>query len=128
VPAKIDFNDGTTLSGEIHSDGPLQCMALFGQTAIPFTQIKGIEWRSGAEQPDDQERKASLVLVNKDVLTVAVTTPAIQLKTTWGHASVELSQVRSIVMTTEKVKWADTPDGRRVLVPADGTPAGTELN
>src|SRR5262245_9545518 len=45
VTAKIELNDGTTLAGDIHSDGPLQCMTLFGQVGIPFNQIKGIEWQ-----------------------------------------------------------------------------------
>jgi hypothetical protein len=121
VPARIELSDGTTLAGEIHSDSPLQCTALFGPTAIPFNQMKGIEWRTG----DDQERKATLILINGDTLTVSVTILEIQLKTTWGHATVELSQVRSIVMTIEKVKWSDTPDGRRVLVPAGDAPEGT---
>jgi hypothetical protein len=126
VPAKVEFDDGTMLSGEIHSDGPLQCMALFGATAIPFYQIKGIEWRSGTEQPEDQERKATLVLINNDALTVVATTPKLQLKTTWGHAAVELAHVRSIVMTSEKVKWVDTPDGRRELVPDADAPDAKE--
>jgi hypothetical protein len=117
VPAKIEMNDGATLTGEIQSSGPLHCVALFGEAAIPFNQIKGIEWRTETDQPEGQQRQATLILLNGDSLTVTVATPVIQVKTTWGHAAVELPNVRSIVMTIEKVKWSDTPNGRRALVP-----------
>jgi len=126
VPAKIELNDGTTLTGAIHSDSPLQCIAIFGQTVIPFNQIKGIEWRSVTDPDDEQARKATLVLINGDALTVSVAIPSIQVKTSWGHATVELSQVQSILMTIEKVKWTDTPDGRRALVPAGDGPDETQ--
>jgi hypothetical protein len=119
VTSKVELNDGTTLTGEIHSDSPLPCIALFGPVAIRLDQIKGIEWRTVSDEQGGQERKATLILLNGDALTVSVTIPAIQLKTSWGEAKVELSHVRSILMTIEKVKWADTPDGRRTLVPAD---------
>jgi hypothetical protein len=122
VQARIELNDGMTLTGEIHSDSPLPCVALFGPAAIPFNQIKGIEWQRRTDQPDETENKATLVLLNGDSLTVSVTIPAIQVKTTWGHATVDLSQVRSILMTIEKVKWVDAPDGRRLLVPDTETP------
>src|SRR5688572_6924476 len=93
VQAKIELNDGMTLTGEIHSDSPLQCVALFGPAAIPFNQIKGIEWQPRTDQPEETENKATLVLLNGDSLTVSVAIPAIQVKTTWGHATVDLSQV-----------------------------------
>jgi len=118
VPARIEFNDGTSLVGDIHSDSPLQCMALFGQTAIPFNQIKGMEWRSQTSDPGETERKATVVLINGDSLTVTNVITTILLKTTWGEAKTDVAQVRSIVMTNEKVKWADTPLGR-ALVPDD---------
>ena len=123
VKARIELNDGMTLTGEIHSDSPLQCVALFGPAAIPFNQIKGIEWQRRTDQPDEPDNKATLVLLNGDSLTVSVTIPAIQLKTTWGHATVELSQVQSLLITIEKVKWVDAPDGRRLLVPDAETPS-----
>lgn len=119
VPAKVELNDGTTLAGDLHSSSPLQCQALFGLVAIPFNQIKGVEWQRKTDEQDEPGDSATLILLNGDKLTVTVNVPAIQLKTTWGHATVELPQVRSIVMTIEKVKWADTPTGR-ALVPDDG--------
>jgi hypothetical protein len=117
VPARIELNDGTTLTGEIRSDSPLQCAALYGPAAIPFNLIKGIEWQRRTDRPDEPENKATLVLLNGDSLTVSVTVPAIQVKTSWGHATVELSHVRSLLMTIEKVKWVDAPDGGRLLLP-----------
>jgi hypothetical protein len=118
VPAKIQFNDGTTLTGELHSDSPLQCVALFGQTAIPFNQIKGLEWRTQTNDQGETEAKVAMILVNGDALTVTNVNSSIHLKTTWGEATVELLKVRSVVITNEKVKWADTPAGR-ALVPDD---------
>jgi hypothetical protein len=123
VPAKIEFNDGTTLTGELHSGSPLECIALYGQAAIPFNQIKGMEWRIQTNDQGEEERKATVVLINRDTLTVSTTTPTIHVKTTWGQAAVELSQVRSMIMTIEKVKWDDTPLGRALVPDDDAKPA-----
>jgi hypothetical protein len=41
-PAKVSFDDGTTLTGEIQAHGPLDCVASFGPIAVPFNKIRGI--------------------------------------------------------------------------------------
>jgi nitrogen fixation-related uncharacterized protein len=127
VLGKVQLSDGTTLSGEIHSDGPLQGMALFGSIAIPLNQIRGIDWQTRSDQKDDSERKAKVILINDDSLTVTLTVPTIQLKTDWGHAAVELAKVQSIILGSEKYKWEDTPLGRQ-LVPEDNAKPATDAS
>jgi hypothetical protein len=114
VPAKVELSDGTKLAGDLYSEGPLRGIALFGKIAIPLNQIRGIDWQAKSDQ-DEQERKAKVVLVNDDSLTVTLTIPAIHLKTSWGYAQVELAKVRSMVVTAEKYKWEDTPLGRQLV-------------
>ena len=126
IPAKLELNDGTLLTGEITSDNPLTGSALFGPIAIPMGQIRGLDWQAKSEE-DEPERKATVVLTNGDSLTVSVTIPTIQLKTTWGHAVVLSSKVRTMVLTADKYKWEDTPLGRQ-LVPVDDEKPATEGN
>jgi hypothetical protein len=121
APVKVSLDDGSTLAGEIHADGPLDCVTSFGSISVPFNKVRGILWRESSDTPD---RQATLVLDNNDSLTVTVACPAITVKTTWGQANIELPHVRSLLLTTDKVHWAQTPDGRRVLAPdSDAPPA-----
>ncbi len=121
-PAKVSLDDGTTLTGEIHADGPLDCVASFGPITVPFNKIRGIMWRESSEGQGPQSLPAILVLEHNDTLTVTLSCPAIRLKTSWGEANVELHHVRSLLLTTDKVRWAETPDGRRILVPDSDAP------
>jgi len=116
-PVKIALDDGTTLSGEIQAVGPLDCVASFGPIAVPFNKLRGILWRESSDSHTPQDRQATLVLDNSDTLTVTVSCPGVPVKTTWGQANVELPHVRSMLLTTDKVRWAETPDGRRILAP-----------
>ena len=121
-PAKVSCDDGTTLTGEIHADNPLECAASFGVIAVPFNKIRGILWHEPSESQKPQDVPATLVLDNNDSLTVNVRTHGITLKTSWGLANIELHHLRSLLLTTDKVRWAETPDGRRVLAPESDAP------
>jgi hypothetical protein len=126
-PAKFSLDDGTTLTGEIHADSPLECAASFGVIAVPFNKIRGISWRDPSDGQRPQDVPATLVLDNNDTLTVNVRTHGITLKTAWGQANIELHHVRSLLLTTDKVRWAETPDGRRVLAPESDAPPAPPL-
>jgi len=128
VPAKVELTDGTQLTGDFYSDGPLQGAALFGPISISLNQIRGIDWQVQTDQTQSDQnephqaqpdRKAKVVLTNDDSLTMTLTMPAIQLKTSWGYAVVELNKVRSLVLTAEKHKWEDTPLGRQLVPDRD---------
>lgn len=123
-PAKVSLDDGTTLTGEIQAHGPLDCVASFGPIAVPFDKIRGILWREPSEGQGPQGQQATLVLDHNDTLTVNIQSHGLTLKTTWGQANIELPHVRSLLLTTDKVRWAETPDGRRILAPdSDAKPA-----
>ena len=119
VPARLELTDGTTLSGVMQCDSPLPCLAVFGPISVPYNKIRGISWRDG------EERTATLFFDNTDSLTVSITIPNLQIKTAWGAATVELSHVRGVILTADNVKWSDTTDGRRLLLPA-GTSSDAE--
>jgi hypothetical protein len=112
--ARVVLADGTKFEGEMFAEGSLQVVALFGGIALPLNQIRGIEWQAKSDQ-DDQGRKAKLVLVNDDSFTVTIPLPAIQLKTDWGHATVDLPKIQSIVLGSENYTWQDTPLGRELV-------------
>jgi hypothetical protein len=115
--ARVVLTDGTKFAGELFTEGPLQVVALFGGIAIPLNQIRGIDWQTISNQ-EEQKRTAKVVFVNDDSLTVTIPVPAIQLKTDWGHATVDLAKIQSIVFGSENYTWEDTPLGRQ-LVPDD---------
>jgi hypothetical protein len=123
-PAKVSLDDGTTLTGEIQAHGPLDCVASFGSIAIPFNKIRGILWREPSDGQRSHDVPATLVMDNNDTLTVTVGCPGITVKTSWGQANIELHHVRSLVLTADKIRWAETSDGRHVLAPeSDAAPA-----
>jgi hypothetical protein len=62
------------------------------------------------------------VLEHNDTLTVTVSCPGITVKTSWGQANIELPHVRSLLLTTDKVRWSETPDGRCLLAPDSDAP------
>jgi hypothetical protein len=89
-------------------------VAEFGEIAVPLNMIRGISWRDSG---DASQRQATLFFRNSDTLTVSIGVPHLEMKTKWGVAIVELAQIRAILLTADKIKWSDTPDGRRTLVP-----------
>ncbi len=122
-PIKVTLDDGTTLTGEIHAEGPLDCVASFGPIAVPFDKIRGILCREVSDGQGPQGLQAILALEHNDALTVTLSSPAIKMKTSWGDANIELHHVRSLLLTADKVHWAETPDGRRLLMPdSDAAP------
>jgi hypothetical protein len=125
LPVKLELTSGLALAGQVAAE-PLACQAAFGDIMIPLDTIRGLRLHDvpSAAEPEKQRpaAQATVVLNNHDSLTVTLRAAQIQVKTEWGMAFVDVSHLRSLVLTTDEVKWQET-GGRWNLVPVEKPPA-----
>lgn len=128
LAVKAELRKGLALDGQIAVTGPLVCGTAFGEAAIPLTAIRGIRLHdvqvaAGPERPLPQ---ATIILTNNDSLTVSLTAAQIQVKTEWGEANIQVSHLKSLLLTMDDVQWQEA-NGRWALVavekPAEENPA-----
>jgi hypothetical protein len=105
VPATIELTSGQMLAGELRVIGPLQCETIIGMTGIPVNAIRGIRQHDQSGETEEGKAIATIVLANNDSLTVTLKFDHVQIKTDWGMSAVNVSHIRSILLTIENVEW-----------------------
>jgi|GEM_PF-5683596 hypothetical protein len=123
LAVKVELRKGLVLEGQIAVTAPLACVAAFGEVGIPLSTIRGIRFHepqapAGAPQ---QVPQATVILTNNDSLTVSLRAAQFQVKTEWGEANIIVSQLKSILLTSDDVRWQEA-NGRWTLVAVEKPP------
>lgn len=123
LAVKVELRKGLVLEGQIAVTGPLQCLATFGEVGIPLSTIRGIRFHElgAAAGAPQQVPQATVILTNNDSLTVMLQATQIQVKTEWGEANIFVPQLKSILLTSDDVRWQEA-NGRWTLVAVDKAP------
>jgi hypothetical protein len=122
VPIKLQLASGLVLEGVIEGTSPFPCQTSFGEVSIPPSAIRGIRLHEIQTNPSDPLPAATIILHNNDSLTVSLRATQIQIKTTWGMATVDLQHAQSLLLTSEAVEWQQVGD-RWTLSPIEENPA-----
>jgi hypothetical protein len=118
VPIKLQLGSGLVLEGVIDGASPFPCQTAFGEASIPPSAIRGIRLHGVQTSPSDPLPAATIILHNNDSLTVSLRATQIQIKTTWGMATVDLPHAQSLLLTSDAVQWQQVGD-RWTLAPIE---------
>lgn len=121
VPIKLQLASGLMLEGVIDGASPFPCQTSFGEVSIPPSAIRGIRLHETQANPSDPLPAATIILHNNDCLTLSLRTTQIQIKTTWGMATVDLPHAQSLLLTSDPVEWRQVGN-RWTLSPIEDNP------
>jgi hypothetical protein len=122
VPIKLQLASGLMLEGVIDGASPFPCQTSFGEVSIPPSAIRGIRLHAAQTNSSNPLPAATIILHNNDCVTVSLRATQIQIKTTWGMATVDLPHAQSLLLTSEAVEWQQVGD-RWTLSPIEEKPA-----
>jgi formylmethanofuran dehydrogenase subunit D len=90
----VSFSQNRELTGSVTELDELKVTTSFGEVNVPMSKIDGIKMNIG------NDNSAVLAFKNGDMLSGKVNLDTVQLKTDWGTAHIDASQIETI--TTDK--------------------------
>ena len=105
---KMSLKKGLELKGSPVDLEEIKVNTLFGAVDIPIHTIAGIRFAQ------DNDEQSTIVLLNGDAITGDITMSDFSFVSSWGKASVNVSNLVSIVFRDD-LAWSgvNTPNGRR---------------
>ncbi len=105
---KMKLKKGLELKGSPVDLEQINVNTLFGAVDIPMHTIAGIRFSQGTDE------KSTIVLLNGDAITGDITMTDFDFVSSWGKATVNVSNLVSIVFRDD-LAWSgvNTPNGRR---------------
>ncbi len=103
----VNLSQDRELSGTLVEMQDMKVTTSFGEVAIPFSKIDGIKLHADASDA------SVIAFKNGDLITGKVVLDQIKLKTDWGAAHVNTTQIESVTTTKNAKFFSDTTAGKR---------------
>ena len=103
----INLSQDREISGTLVEAQDMKVTTGFGEVSIPFDKIDGIKLHADAED------SSVIAFKNGDLITGKVVLEMLKLKTDWGAAHVNTTQIESVTTTKNAKFYSDTTTGNR---------------
>lgn len=103
----VNLSQDRELSGSLTEMEDMKVSTSFGEVSIPFEKIDGIKLHADADD------SSVIAFKNGDLITGKVVLDQIKLKTDWGAAHVNTSQIESVTTSKNARFYSDTTNGKR---------------
>jgi hypothetical protein len=103
----VNLSQDRELSGSLVEMADMKVTTSFGEVAIPFSKIDGIKLHADASDA------SVIAFKNGDLITGKVVLDQVKLKTDWGAAHVNTTQIESVTTTKNAKFFSDMRDGKR---------------
>lgn len=103
----VNLSQDRELSGSLVEMADMKVTTSFGEVAIPFSKIDGIKLHADASD------SSVIAFKNGDLITGKVVLDQVKLKTDWGAAHVNTTQIESVTTTKNAKFFSDMTNGTR---------------
>ena len=103
----VNLSQDRELSGSLVEMADMKVTTSFGEVAIPFSKIDGIKLHADASDA------SVIAFKNGDLITGKVVLDQVKLKTDWGAAHVNTTQIESVTTTKNAKFFSDLTNGKR---------------
>lgn len=103
----VNLSQDRELSGTLVEMADMKVTTSFGEVAIPFSKIDGIKLHADASDA------SVIAFKNGDLITGKVVLDQVKLKTDWGAAHVNTTQIESVTTTKNAKFFSDMTAGKR---------------
>ena len=103
----VNLSQDRELSGSLVEMADMKVTTSFGEVAIPFSKIDGIKLHADASD------SSVIAFKNGDLITGKVVLDQVKLKTDWGAAHVNTTQIESVTTTKNAKFFAENSSGKR---------------
>lgn len=123
----VNLSQDRELTGTLVEMQDMKVTTSFGEVAIPFEKIDGIKLHADANDA------SVIAFKNGDLITGKVVLDQVRLKTDWGAAHVNTTQIDSMTTTANAKFFSETTNGKRKWrfsksSPVPGTPTRANTN
>lgn len=115
----VSLSQDRELTGTLVEMQEMKVTTSFGEVAIPFEKIDGIKLHADASD------SSVIAFKNGDLITGKVVLDQVRLKTDWGAAHVNTTQIDSITTSENAKFFSDTTNGKRKWRFSKANVAGT---
>jgi len=98
VNLTVELTTGNTISGTLVEADVVNIKTVFGEAAIPLSQIAGLRFATR------EDVTTTVVMINGDSITGATDVKLISIETDWGTAKINGSAIQSL-LSIPNLKW-----------------------
>ena len=103
----VNLSQDRELSGALVEMADMKVTTSFGEVAIPFSKIDGIKLHADASDA------SVIAFKNGDLITGKVVLDQVKLKTDWGAAHVNTTQIESVTTTKNAKFFSEMTGGKQ---------------